>query len=462
MVAVVPGLVVAALPVWGQSASAGAEASSSASEVALMLLAVTVVVLGGGLLVRLLALLQSSFKLSLTAPLFALVSGGLWLLAAYLLPADYPKLLALLRFLLFLFILLSIVHPVQRFGIPARNRETRGALPPLLRGLVIAVFVFMASLALLRWSFPTLSLTPMFLTSGVLSIVLGLAVQDLLGNLLAGIVVSVEHPCRVGDWVQLGDTEGEVTAVSWRATHLRTRQNDLVVVPNRLVVSEKLTNFDRPSTLHLIKLNVGVAYETPPGLAVAALLEAASRTDGVLATPPPTCQFRDFQDSALLFQLRVWIDNYASLNIIESDLRKEIWYSLKHHEISIPFPQRDVNFRTIATLPQTAKARLATVGGPLRGAYFELAGEHFLIGRGDDCGLCIPDPHLSTHHAVIDRQGDDFHLRYLGHSHGCMLNGRPVREAKLRQGDILTAGPVSLRFEYNWIAKSPPPPPTPC
>ena len=176
---------------------------------------------------------------------------------------------------------------------------------------------------------------------------------------------------------------------------------------------------------------------------------AAAEVEEVLRTPAPEVYFRDYQDSALLFELRVWIDNYASLHAVESDLRKQIWYAFKRYGITIPFPQRDVNLRRPAAEPRCVSRRLVVTAGPLRGAMFPLGDRPVTLGRNADCEIVVSDPHVSGRHAVFELRDEGYYLRDLGSRHCTHLNGHAVREARLEQGDEIRIGPVTLVFELH-------------
>jgi len=386
-------------------------------------------------------------------PILIVLSGALLIFLRLAVFPEMPHLYSLVRFLFLSFLLIAMGYPIARLLLPSQAQLTRGGVPPLIRGLLVAVIAFVGMFVLLSWSFPTLSLTPVFVTSGALSIVLALAVQDLLANLLAGIVLSFEKPFKVGDWVHVGDQEGEVSHISWRATRIRTRQNDYVWIPNTVSTKQKLTNYSQPSSLHMLKIHVGVTYETPCALAAAALEEAAAHTQDVLKSPQPEAHFHDYADSSLVYELRVWIDNYESAPAVESDVRKQIWYSFKRHGITIPFPQRDVHFYPAEKESPQCYARLYVSDGPLSGALFELGEEPLTIGRTPESRICISDPHVSTEHAVIEWVNGECVLRDMGSRHGTYLNGETVTTAALRQGDSVKIGPITLVFEHNLAAE---------
>lgn len=422
----------------------------SSFEPGLMLLSITGLLLLGGAIIRLLFALRLINRLIWILPIWLFISGALWLFLKIGRFADVPHLRALAGFMFAFLILVSVLWPLTRWLLPVRTLRTRGGIPPLLLGMAITTLALIGMFVLLSWSFPGLSFTPMFVTSGVFSIVLGLALQDSLGNVMSGVAMSLEQPFKVGDWVQIGQTEGEVVELSWRATLVRTRQNDNVLIPNSLAVRESVTNFDRPSAEHMIKINIGVAYDTPCGLVTEALLEAAAKVEELLPSPPAAVYLKDFQDSAMLYELRVWIDNFASLHGIESEVRKQIWYAFKRHGITIPFPQRDVHHYPVAKETQACFHRLVVTGGALRGAMFPLGDQPATIGRTADSTIIVSDQRVSNRHAVIEVFDGGHRLRDLGSRHGTQVNGQLVESAQLAQGDEINIGPIAMVYETNW------------
>ncbi len=437
----------AALAAQTGAAAAPAATSDAANETVLMTLAVAAVVLVAGLLTRMLLRVGLVGSYAWMLPVLAVASGVLWGLLLLYGPVDLARLRALSRFLFTFFAFLCMLVVVARAAMPAQVLRTRAAVPPLIRRLAVLVCALLGFFVLLTWSFPGLNLTPVFVTSGALSIVVGLAVQDLLHNVLAGVVLSTERPFKVGDWVHADEVEGEVAEIGWRVTTLLTRENDMVEIPNRVMIGERLMNYDEPSPVHVRRIHVGVTYETPPALAVNALLEAASRVPSALKSPAPIVHFMDYADSSLLYELRVYIDNYASAPAIDSDLRKEIWYAFKRHGITIPFPQRDVHLFPVPEEAPAMRARLVAAAGLPKGFVFELAQPRVTIGRDPANNLCIANQHVSGQHAVIERQDDRFVIQDLNSRLGTLVNGQRIQSDDLNRGDLIEVGPVAFVFE---------------
>jgi small-conductance mechanosensitive channel len=438
----------------GLGAAAPAGGNGEPYEASLAILVAVGLLLVSALVTRTLLRLKAATSYAWILPVLGLASGAAWAGLHFSGLEGMTWVVRVLRFLCLLAAFLCVLYWVVRLALPSAARRTRAGVPPLIRNLAILVCALLAFVTLLRWCFPELSLTPLLVTSGAVSIVVGLAVQDMLTNVLAGVVLSTDQPFRVGDWIRIGDVEGAVAQIGWRATKILTREEDHVNVPNWTIVKERVTNFDQPSSLHVRPVHVAVSYETPPALAVNALLEAASRVEGVLKSPRPHVHFRDYLDSSLLYELRVFIDNFASAYAVESEVRKEIWYSFKRHGITIPFPQRDVNFRKAPEGPQQTCARLVVSSGLPPGWFFELGEGTTAIGRAPDNDICIPDQRVSGRHAVIEWHDGEFVLQDVGSSRGTRVNGTVIKSATLSQGDVIKVGSVALIFEQNRAPES--------
>ena len=422
--------------------------SCAPRETGLMALTVLAILIVGGLAWQLMIRWGRVRSRLWILPILIVLTAGAWGVVHLAGLQDMKNLNSLLVFLLSFLMFVALLYPVTRLLMPSRVLQTRGGVPPLLRGVAIAVVAFIGLFVLLSWAFPGLNLTPMFVTSGVVSLVIGFALQDLLSNLMAGIVLSMERPFRVGDWIKVGDVEdAEVVAQMWRATRVRTRQNDYILIPNNVMAREKLVNYAQPSADHMHKIYVGVSYTTPCGIVIQALKEAASEVEEVLRHPAPEAHFRDFKDSSLHYELRVWIDNYASLPAIDSEVRQHVWYALKRYGITIPFPQRDVNFRRVVDPESSEARRLVVSSGPLRGAMFPLTGEPLHVGRATANEICISDRQVSARHAVVELRDGEYVLRDLQSRHGTQVNGMLVDDVTLRQGDEIVIGPVTMIFE---------------
>jgi small-conductance mechanosensitive channel/CRP-like cAMP-binding protein len=221
------------------------------------------------------------------------------------------------------------------------HERRKAQVPGLLRS-VATVIILIATIMLIAHFVFGKELSGLLVASSVTAGILVFALQDFLGGLIAGITISIEPPFQVGDWVMLGDKEGEVVDINWRATTLRTLANNYLVVPNSIISKEQLINFYKPSKVHALLLQVGVEYGAPPTLVKETLISCALESAGVLAIPRPISRLINFGDFAITYDLKFFIEDHASYQNIQDEVMTRIWYNFRRKGIRIPFPIRDV------------------------------------------------------------------------------------------------------------------------
>ncbi|HUP20266.1 MAG TPA: mechanosensitive ion channel family protein [Gemmatimonadota bacterium] len=226
-------------------------------------------------------------------------------------------------------------------------------VPAILRDVALVTAFFTGSLIILSQR-TELNPTSIFTTAGVVSIVIGLALQDTLGNLFSGLALQTERSFNVGDWVGFGEREGVVTDISWRTTKLRTRSNDLVIIPNSIISKDVVINYSAPTRLHAELAHVGAHYRHPPADVVRALEEAADQTPGILDRPAVDIRTKEYGDSSVVYEIKYWMKDYALAPDISDEFMTRIWYAFKRRGIEIPFPIRNVYLREVT--PETERA----------------------------------------------------------------------------------------------------------
>src|SRR6476469_9910704 len=175
-------------------------------------------------------------------------------------------------------------------------------------------------------------------TSAVSAVVIGFALQDTLGNAFAGLAIQSEKPFHVGHWVRVGDHEGRVAEVTWRATKLRTKSGNFVIVPNNVVSKEAIINYSEPAAPTRLEVEVGASYLVPPNQVKAAIMEALRHSSRVLSAPAPDVILAAFDASAISYRARFWIDDYQADEASRDEVRTAIYYSFQRHGIDIPWP----------------------------------------------------------------------------------------------------------------------------
>ncbi len=175
-------------------------------------------------------------------------------------------------------------------------------------------------------------------TSAVGAVVIGFALQDTLGNTFAGLAIQVEKPFRVGQWITVGSFEGRVTEITWRATKLRTKSGNFVVLPNNMLSKEAITNYSAPEAATRLFVDIGASYEVPPNDVKAAIRDALADAPLVLDSPAPAIVLADFGASAITYRVKFWVGDYADDDPARDQVRTAVYYTFRRRGIEIPFP----------------------------------------------------------------------------------------------------------------------------
>jgi potassium efflux system protein len=184
--------------------------------------------------------------------------------------------------------------------------------------------------------------------SAVVAVGIGFGLQNIAQNFISGLILLFEQPVRQGDFVRVGVTLGTVEDIGLRATHIITRDEVTIIVPNSALITSEVVNHSRPTTSLRIRVAVGVAYGTDPELVRRVLLEVAQKSEAVLDTPKPEVRLEEFADSSMSFALLCWIARASEDLRISSELRFAIEKAFREAAIVIPFPQREVRITTSA------------------------------------------------------------------------------------------------------------------
>lgn len=321
-------------------------------------------------LVRVLCRRSVLRRLTLALSLCAL--AGSVALFRWLVPTTADRIGPFAQFL-FLFVLayttFKVVEVLVLDVLPIR----RGRVPPpaILRDIVAALFAGVILVLLLRASFGV-DVTALVATSAALSIVLGLALQETLSNLFAGLALMIERPFESGDWVRIGDRIGTVKEVSWRAIKIQIlNQEDYLIIPNSVAGKSEIVNMSQPTPLHGQSVEVGVVYGEPPNRVRQVLIDAALEVSRVLRAPAPRVEPIRFDNFAIVYRLTFWVNDFAHLLEIEGDVLSHIWYAFRRQDIKIPFPVQDVYLRDATQLATGERRReVERVAFLLRGVDF--------------------------------------------------------------------------------------------
>ncbi|MDN5869839.1 MAG: mechanosensitive ion channel [Nitrococcus sp.] len=232
------------------------------------------------------------------------------------------------------------VLPNTRLDIGARNSIASGTG---YLGVAIALLIAISTLGV---DFSSLALV-----AGALSVGIGFGLQNVVQNFVAGLLMLIERPIKVGDWVVVGATEGTVKRIAVRATEIETFDRSSVFVPNSEFISSPVTNWTHQNRLARLIVPVRVAYGSDTKAVAAILLRCAKAHRSILRYPRPAAYFLAFGDFSLNFELRCYVNDTDYYLEAISELHFAIDEAFRQEGIKIPFPQRDLHLRTSGLAP---------------------------------------------------------------------------------------------------------------
>ena len=292
--------------------------------------------------------------LMVTASFFGLLNPALEGLAALLnAEAHLGDIgISLGRIVAFVFALwLAVVTSRITRAILAEDVLPRFPLPrgvPNTIGVTVNYAIILIGI-LIGAGFLGIDLSNMSLILGALGVGIGFGLQNIVNNVVSGLILIFERPIQVGDAVEVGTLFGRVTQIGLRASRVRTFSGAEIIVPNGDLVSQQVTNWTLSDRRRRLEISVGVAYRSDAAEVQRTLMDLLVNHDDVLQDPEPMVIFEEFGDSALQFRMYVWIADFDESIVIRGRLYMEVNEVLKAAGIEIPFPQRDLHLRSIQT-----------------------------------------------------------------------------------------------------------------
>ncbi len=246
----------------------------------------------------------------------------------------------------FLTIIISII--VVNFFLKLIHKLVTAKLPEEDKNKFISVFGFLRYLfyifvVLVILHTSGVNLTVLLTASAALFVGLGFALQYLFQDIISGILIIMDQSLRVGDIVEVNQKVGRVFEIRLRTTRALTRDDKVIIIPNHQFLTDSIYNYTQNHKSTRENVKVGVAYGSDVVLVTKILENIASEQKGVLKNPKPFVLFEDFGDSALLFSINFFINDSYGDPKIKSAMRYIIDAKFREHNISIPFPQRDVH-----------------------------------------------------------------------------------------------------------------------
>jgi len=233
--------------------------------------------------------------------------------------------------------------------------------PTLVRNIFTLLAFTILFVLLFKYVYSDYDLGALFTTSAIFGVIIGLALQDTLGNFFAGISLHADRPFQVGDVIVVGQQKqtGVVESITWRAIKIRTFQNHIVLVSNSLAARESIEVAPRDN-LNARIVFFSTIYSDSPAKTIHVVREAVRDADNVSDRITPIVRIRDLADSSIDWEIKYWLEDYAKYNDTDALVRQRVWYTLRRNGLTFAFPTRTLHIeREAPQRPVTPEDQIA-------------------------------------------------------------------------------------------------------
>jgi len=350
--------------------------------------------------------------------------------------AEVDKIIAAIQLILF-GILAYIIVRALNFLVFGMFRLRRGFDAPTLVQNVFSIVAFtLLFLLIFSWEFPKANLGALFTTSAIFGVILGLALQDTLGNFFAGISLQADRPFQVGDVITVGAERhtGVIEEISWRAIKIRTFQNHVVLINNSSAAKEPIEVCPRDNlNARLVFFNT--LYTDSPAKTIHVVREAVREAENVSDRITPVVRIRNLGENGIDYECKYWLLDYAKYNDTDALIRQRIWYAFRRAGLNFAYPTRTV----IVERKLSGEAHDADGGAIVERLS---AVDIFAPLSIEETGMLAQAAvrHVFAPGETVIRAGDEGSSMFVVHNGRVQVqineNGRPRPVATLNEGDF--------------------------
>src|SRR2546421_8949417 len=233
--------------------------------------------------------------------------------------------------------------------------------PSLVRNIFTLITFTVLFVLIFKSLYSDVQLGAIFTTSAIFGVIIGLALQDTLGNFFAGISLHADRPFQVGDVIVVGQQKhtGVIESITWRAIKIRTFQNHIVLVSNSNAAREAIEVAPREN-LNARLVFFATLYTDSPAKTIHVVRESVRDADNVSDKITPIVRIRALGDSSIDWEIKYWLDDYAKYNDTDALVRQRVWYALRRNGLTFAFPTRTLHIeRSVPVRPITAEDQIA-------------------------------------------------------------------------------------------------------
>ncbi|MGZ6133736.1 MAG: cyclic nucleotide-binding domain-containing protein, partial [Myxococcaceae bacterium] len=256
-------------------------------------------------------------------------------------PVGLHRVLELAWMLAFTFAFIRLGVSLVLKLVRLRARPT----PKILRDVLDGTLYLVATLVIVQREFE-IDLSSLLAGSAIISVVVGLALQETLGNLFAGLAIQLERPFQVGDIISVGqDVFGRIVQIGWRATRVENKRREIISLPNTTFSKQGVKNYSRGNEPVGFDTFVELTYATPPNRVKAVIRDTLAEVPLILSEPAARIRTWQYDQSGIKYRIRFYVSDVARANGVRDEILTRLWYRLRRENIEIPYQQRVVHLR---------------------------------------------------------------------------------------------------------------------
>jgi small-conductance mechanosensitive channel len=253
----------------------------------------------------------------------------------------------ILKIILWMAVVIAIVRFLAFFILKTAYRTSKQPeVSSLLRTVSTIIVYIVAFFIIFQTQYPDVPLTPLFTGSTILGIVVGLALQETLGNLFAGVAMQAEQSFQVGDVIAIGGKggvgTGVVESISWRGVKVRTFQNKLLIISNAVLAKEAIEVAPKHN-LNARLVFFSTVYSESPANTAQLIRDAVRQNENVSMKIRPIVRIRDLGADGIDWEVKYWLDDYSKYNDTDALVRQRIWYALQRGDIAFASPTMTIS-----------------------------------------------------------------------------------------------------------------------
>ena len=259
----------------------------------------------------------------------------------------FENLLRIVKIILWMALIITIIRSINYliFGAALRNSNTY-ELSGLVRNVISIILYIVAFFIIFQGFYPEVPLAPIFTGSTILGVVIGLALQDTLGNLFAGIALQADQSFQVGDVINVPNKGfGVVENVSWRGVKIRTFQNKMLVISNSVLGKEAI-EVAPAENLNARIVFFNTLYANSPAKTIHVVREVVRQCENVSQKIRPVVRIRNLGESGIEWEVKYWTDDYSKYNDTDALVRQRIWYAFQREKVEFAYPTRTIHVET--------------------------------------------------------------------------------------------------------------------